>query len=189
MRTCLLITIIAVLTTCNSKKNDESLANEEGITRISKTVIDTPPPPPSGKIDIETFGDLKLGQASAETIKVLGEPDSKGRAIEWSADGLMHQDWVWKAKGLVLNMSYDKADPGNTAIIYTITAQAPCTYKTKAGMGLGSTYAEVQQAYKKDIDPEATDATQITVGSVYGGIIFSFTNDKASRIFVGAEAE
>jgi hypothetical protein len=56
-------------------------------------------------------------------------------------------------------------------------------------MGMGSSYAEVETAYKKDIDPEATDKTQITVGSVYGGIIFSFRNDKVSRIFLGAEAE
>jgi hypothetical protein len=56
-------------------------------------------------------------------------------------------------------------------------------------MRIGSSYAEVQEAYKKDIDPEATDKTQITVGSVYGGIIFSFKNDKAEKIFLGAEAE
>lgn len=116
-------------------------------------------------------------------------PDSRSKAIEWAADGLLHEDWGWKSSGLVLNMSSDKTNIDSTLSIYSITAIAPCFFKTKAGIGIGSSYAEVQAAYKKDIDPEATDKTQITVGSVYGRIIFSFKNDKVNKIFLGAEAE
>jgi hypothetical protein len=144
---------------------------------------------PAGKIDIESFGDIKLGQPYLEMQRVLGAPDTKSPAIEWAADGLMHEDWTWKNKGLVLNMSSDKNNVSGTMVIFTITATALCTFKTKAGMGIGSSYSEVRDAYEKDIDPEATDKTQITVGSVYGGIIFNFKNDKAERVFLGAEAE
>ncbi|NOT52053.1 MAG: hypothetical protein HOP10_12340 [Chitinophagaceae bacterium] len=192
MRTIFLIVGVAVLASCNSGTKTEVKVDGkqyEWDTTYPGTKDTASAPTPAGKTDIETFGDIKLGQASAETIKVLGEPDSKAEAIEWAADGLMHQDWTWKAKGLVLNMSYDKTKQESTTAIYTITAQAPCAFKTKAGLGIGNTYSEVEAAYKKDIDPEATDKTQITVGSVYGGIIFSFTNDKASTIFLGAQAE
>jgi len=146
-------------------------------------------PADMGKVDLESFGPIKLGQLYSEANKVLGVPDSKSKAIEWAADGLLHEDWTWKSKGLQMNMSSDKTNVEGTIAIFSITAEAPCDFKTKAGVGIGNSYAEVEATYKKDIDPEATDKTQITVGSIYGGIIFSFKNDKVNKIFLGAEAE
>ncbi len=183
-----LIAVIVLFTGCNTKSKNETKVTVD-TSSITPKYIPIEPNPASGKIDIETFGDIKLGQPFSQANVILGDPDSKGNAVEWATDGLMHQDMTWKAKGLVLNIAYEKTDPAKISVIYTITATAPCTYKTRAGMGIGNTYAEVEAAYKKDIDPEATDKTQITVGSVYGGIIFSFTNDKASKVFLGAEAE
>ncbi len=142
-----------------------------------------------GKVDLVTFGPIKVGQPYSEVKNLLGPPDTKSKTIEWAADGLLHEDWTWKSKGLLMNMSSDKTNVEGTLAIYTITAEAPCSYKTRAGVGIGSSYAEVEAAYKKDIDPEATDKTQITAGSVYGGIIFSFKNNKVNKIFLGAEAE
>ncbi len=190
MKQFLLVAFTIIFVACKSgKKENDETKNDSLTTTIKKDSVAAPAVEPAGKIDIESFGDIKLGQPYSETLKVLGEPDSKSEAIEWAADGLMHEDWTWKNKGLVLNMSSDKNNVPGTMVVFTITAKAACTFKTKAGMGIGSTYAEVQEAYKKDIDPEATDKTQITVGSVYGGIIFNFKNDKAERVFLGAEAE
>lgn len=189
-----LLLSIVLFIGCNSKtKTDEKTTNE-----TDTTVAVTPPtgdtaasatPPPTGKIDIESFGGIKLGMTFKELVAALGHPAKKGEAVEWGADGLVHQDWTYPAEGLVLNVSFEKDALISTGQIFSITAKAPNWYKTKASMGIGSTYSEVQEAYKKDIDPEATDKTQITVGSIYGGIIFSFKNDKAERIFLGAEAE
>ena len=44
-----------------------------------------------------------------------------------------------------------------------------------------SMYKEVMAAYENDIDKSFTDKATITVGSVYGGIIFSFKNDKVEK--------
>jgi len=145
--------------------------------------------PATSKIDIESFGEIKLGMSAADAKRILGNPKAEWPAIEWGADGLMHEEWTWKSKGLTLNMSSDKANRDSSLSVFSITANSPCIFKTKAGMGIGSSYEEVQEAYKKDIDPEATDKTQITVGSVYGGIIFSFRNNKAEKVFLGAAAE
>jgi hypothetical protein len=191
MRPLLLLLSLSLFLACNSGEKEEANTKTED-TMIAKPPVDPPPTveiQPAGKIDIETFGELKLGQSSADLLKILGEPEVKSRDVLWAADGLVHQDWVWNKKGLEIGMSYENGKENETAKIWSITAFAPCTYKTRAGMGMGNSYAEVENAYKKDIDPEATDKTQITVGSVYGGIIFSFENDKVNRVFLGAAAE
>ena len=192
MKQVLLIALTAFLFSCKSGNKQKPTETKNGDSITYQPPATDPPGvvmEPAGKIDIESFGDIKLGQPYLETVKALGNPDTKSPAIEWAADGLLHEDWTWKSKGLVLNMSSDKNNISGSMVVFTITATAPCSFKTKAGMGIGSTYAVVKEAYKKDIDPEATDKTQITVGSVYGGIIFNFKNDKAERVFLGAEAE
>ena len=197
MRNILSLISIAIFISCKSGTEKEK--------NIPATIVDSIPPIPpkdttskseyenpgqaTNKIDIESFGDIKLGQHYNETIKAVGNPDSKSKAVEWGADGLLHEDWTYKSKGLVLNMSSDKTNVEGSLSIFSITATSPCSFKTKAGVGIGSSYIEVQKAYKKDIDAEATDKTQITVGSVYGGIIFTFKDDKVSTIFLGAAAE
>ncbi len=179
---------------CKENKKETPVIKNETIDTVPGTKQDTVTPnnptrPPSGKIDIETFGTIKIGQHYAETIKALGNPDSKSKAIEWEADGLMHEDWTWKAKGLVLGMSSEHTNPEGSLAIFSITAKAPCDFKTRANIGIGNSYAEVNEAYKRDIDASVTDKTQIVVGSVYGGISFSFKNDKVEKIFLGAMAE
>jgi hypothetical protein len=184
--------ILILLVSCNSAKNDDTGTD---IKNDSSANVTAPPDTtattdlPSGKIDIESFGDIKLGQLHTETLRTLGEPASKTKAVEWGADGLMHEDWAWKDKGLELNMSSDKNNVPGTLAIFSITAKAPCTFKTKAGVGIGSSYAEVQEAYKRDIKPEENSKEQIVVGSVYGGIIFTFKNERVESIFLGAAAE
>ncbi|HSU26844.1 MAG TPA: hypothetical protein VLJ68_00560 [Chitinophagaceae bacterium] len=188
-RLLIMITAIVVFAGCNSGKKNNT---DEGIKKDGNNATTTTtsvPDRPSGKIDIESFGPLKLGQHVAETRQAIGPPGATAKPVEWAADGMMHEDWNWFSYGLLLNMSYDKTNKDATLAIFSITAEIPCDFKTKAGMGIGSSYAEVEATYKKDIDPEATDKTQITVGSVYGGIIFSFTNDKVSKVFLGAQAE
>lgn len=57
------------------------------------SVIPLPPadPPPGVEIkpagvDMESFGEIKLGMAHSDMLKVLGNPDIKSKPIEW---GLM----------------------------------------------------------------------------------------------------
>ncbi|MEO7924295.1 MAG: hypothetical protein ABIR30_11515 [Chitinophagaceae bacterium] len=196
MRNYLLVVAFLFAVGCKSKAKNETVTTENKPADTTVSTQQNPPdstasttPPPAGKIDIETFGPLRLGMPYKETVNAMGQPGRKGDAVEWAADGLVHQDWRYLAEGIVLNISFEKDQLLQTGAIFAITATSPCVFKTKAGMGIGSTYAEVQEAYKRDIDPEATDKTQITVGSVYGGIIFSFKNDKAEKIFIGAAAE
>jgi hypothetical protein len=181
-----------VMVACHSKTKTTDTGDKTVKDTISlpvKDSVSTTGPADNAKVDIESFGAIKSGQHYSKTLEVLGQPDSKSKPIEWGADGLFHEDWTWKENGLVLNMSFDKTNIDSTLSIFSITAKAPCDLKTKAGLGIGSSYAEVEAAYKNDIDPYTTNKTQITVGDLYGGIIFSFKNEKVNKIFLGAKAE
>jgi hypothetical protein len=74
--------------------------------------------------------------------------------------------------------------PGNQSL-NMITITKPCELKTKRNIGIGSTYEEVDNAYRKEINPEFSDTETLTAGSIYGGIIFSFQNMRV----IGASAE
>ena len=182
-------TVVLFILSCKSSKEEKSQPDARKDSTITITTDSTQKTTPSaGKIDIESLGDIKLGQPATSLIKVLGEPDNKTKAIEWEADGLLHEDWTWKSKGLIINMSSEIND-ASTLQVFSIKAKAPCTFKTKASIGIGSSYAEVQEAYKKDINAEESNKEQVTVGSIYGGIIFTFRNDKVESVFLGAAAE
>jgi hypothetical protein len=190
MKQYLILSAIILFASCNAGKKEDTKTTVDTITTpVPETTQVAPPPPGAGKIDIETFGDVKIGQPHVKTIEAIGQPDKKSKKEEWAADGQLHTDWSYTSKGLTLNMTFTKGGTDTTGYVFSITADAKATFKTRAGMGIGNTYAEVQEAYKRDIDKESTTTDQITVGSIYGGIIFSFKDGKVSHIFLGAAAE
>jgi len=180
-----------VMAACKSKTKTTVTGEKNGMDTTLTTGKDTASNTGQSieKIDIESFGTIKRGQHYSKTLEAIGQPDSKSKPVEWAADGLFHEDWTWKENGLVLNMSFDKKNNDSTLSVHSITAKAPCNFKTAAGMGIGSSYAEVEAAYKNNIDPYTTNKDQITVGDLYDGIIFSFKDDKVIKIFLGAAAE
>lgn len=189
----LTISIALLVVSCSSNK-----AKDEAKTTANKdTLAGKAPDSTSNKLPVDTIvtketdlggvGELSLGLGQTTITGLLGQPESKSTAEKWDVDGLIHQDWFYQSKGIMVNMESDNtaADP----TIFSITIISPCGFRTKKNMGIGSTYQEVMAAYENDIDKSFTDKTSITVGSVYGGIIFNFKNDKAEKIFIGAAAE
>ncbi len=130
---------------------------------------------------------LKLQAKDTEVIKNLGECTNKSKATVWGADGLLHQTWKYDAKGIELDM----VKSNGQQIVGSITITTPCDYKTSKNIGIGSSKQEVTNAYKNEINNEdsALAPSRIVIGSIYGGTIFKFENDKVSSIFVGAAAE
>ena len=184
-------TFAILIASCNSSKlEDEAKPDINKDTTLAvpdSTTNPTSKDTAASEADLGRVGDLLLGLSDTKAIELLGQPDSKSKAEKWGADGLMHQDWLYKLKGITLNMDNSKGN--DKQAIFSITIASPCTLKTKTNMGIGSTYNEVMAAYANNIDKSFTDKATITVGSVYGGIIFSFKNDKAEKIFIGAAAE
>ena len=183
-------TIISLLAACQSGKSTDDSKNvihpdsfnipaQDSITNeTNKDPVTT---------DLDYIGELALGQGQLSILEKIGAPEKKSKTEEWGADGLFHQDWEYPSKGIILNMNSDKENGDMT--VFSITISSPCQFKTKKNIGIGNTYNEVKTAYEKEIDKEASDKNIITVGSLYGGLIIEFKNEKVVKIFSGAAAE
>jgi hypothetical protein len=185
---------LVVLAACNtkSKTGTTDSGDKKGTDTVltpGKDSLTVTGQTDTEKVDLVSLGTLKLGQSYRLVQETIGPPDSKSKATEWAADGLLHEDWTWKKSGLVMNMSSDKNNKDSTLAIFSITAIAPCDLKTKAGIGIGSSHAEVEAAYKDAIDPYSSNKDMITVGDLYGGIFLTFRDEKVVKLFLGAKAE
>ena len=132
----------------------------------------------------EAVGFLKIGLAAAEVLAGLGEPADKSPIRIWGADGLEHQKWRYPAKGI----EFDMVKRDGAFLVNMIRITTPCEYKTKQGIGIGSSAQEVQAAYTNKLNPEHND-TKLVAGTIYGGIIFGLDGGAVSSIFIGAAAE
>lgn len=98
------------------------------------------------------------------------------------------QEWRFKKLGLQLSLASEKK--GGAKSVLSITTEAPCSLATERGIRIGSTSTEVTRAYGDVRDKEQSEPGKTFVaGSIYGGVIFSFTGGKVSQIFIGAAAE
>lgn len=164
---------------CNSgKSNTEKIIPEDTLSTHFVQLQQT---------DLNHIGELVLGMSSAAVIKKLGQPESTSTVEVWGADGLSHQDWEFPSKGISLNMI--RSDKEALFEIFSIRIASPCNFKTNKNIGIGNSNQEVTSAYTDEIDKTASDENIITVGSLYGGIILEFKENKAVKIFLGAAAE
>ncbi|HQV07459.1 MAG TPA: hypothetical protein PKW62_11885, partial [Chitinophagaceae bacterium] len=81
------------------------------------------------------------------------------------------------------NMIQENADTNFQ--IFSITISSPSTIKTKKQIGIGSTYEEVMQAYQNEIDPAASSAKLVVVGSLNGGLLIYLHNHQVIRLSSG----
>lgn len=137
----------------------------------------------------EKIGELALGLPAARVIALHGEPGERGRDEIWEADGAHHQDWSWPHLGLTLDMVSDSREGEKK--IGSVTTRAPSTLATAKGITIGSPRGEVLELYGALRDPEfpVDDKAQFIAGSIYGGLMFTFADDKVTRLFLGAGAE
>lgn len=132
----------------------------------------------------ESIGDLKIGLSALKTKELIGEPAERSKAEKWEADGETHQNWLYTKEGITLEMIGE-----GDQMINSISIIAPCNFKTKKQIGIGSSKEEVLKAYNITIDRSVGESDNITVGTVYGGLMFNFENGKVNSIFIGSSAE
>ncbi len=134
----------------------------------------------------ERVGDLSLGIDDSVVLQILGDPDKKTAAQIWGADGMEHQRWLYPSKGIELGMIRN----GSKQVVDRISLKSPCDFKTQRGIQIGGKVADVQLAYKNEINPHSSrpEAT-IVAGTIYGGIIFGIKDGVVNSLFIGAAAE
>jgi hypothetical protein len=136
----------------------------------------------------ERLRGLRLRLPEKDVLKLLGSPATRGKLVFQEADGNYVQDWYYPDKGIELWMSAGEKK-SEVKTIANITASAPCTFATRKSIKIGDAESAARKAYTEHVDRETSDPDTLVVGSIYGGIIFNFTEGKVSRIFVGAAAE
>jgi hypothetical protein len=139
-------------------------------------------------LSAERLGGLRLGLPEKDVLKLLGSPATRGELVFQEADGNYVQDWHYPDKGIELLMSAGEKKSGGKTIA-NFTASAPCTFATRKGIKIGDAESAARKAYTEHVDRESSDPGTLVVGSIYGGIIFNFTEGKVSSIFFGAAAE
>lgn len=136
----------------------------------------------------ESFGGLKLDMAIAELTPLIDCGAIKGEPVLWEGIGEIIQEWDYPECGVKLQMS--TADPNVSQIISSIAIRAPSQLATARGIQIGSSESEVMAAYADYEDTEhSAPGESFMAGSVYGGLIFSFEDDKVVRMFLGAGVE
>lgn len=130
---------------------------------------------------------LKLGLKQESVIEKLGVPEKKGKDVYWGAIGTYNQEWNYKSQGILLTMESDNENGLKTVAMITLIE--PCTMKTSQKIGIGTDKKVLYDKYSELIDNTFSSETSIVVGSIYGGVIFSLTDNKVSKIFVGTAAE
>src|SRR5689334_13911900 len=105
MRPYLLLVALFIFSNCNNSKTTEDNKLVDTTHTKKADPLSGNTTPGAGKIDVESFGTLKLGQSAEQVLQALGKPTSSTKPIEWEADGLMHEDWLYPEKGLSLNFA------------------------------------------------------------------------------------
>lgn len=136
----------------------------------------------------ERLGPLRVDQPTAEAKRLIPCPVQRGPVERWGADGDDHQAWTAPACGLTLDVG--AAESAGRQTIRAITLTRPSAWKTRRGLGVGSTEREVIAAYGRDRERETSvPGERLVAGTVYGGLVFTFHQGRVTRIFLGAAAE
>jgi hypothetical protein len=138
--------------------------------------------------DKEQIGKLRLGLPEPEVKLIIPGKPVLGPEKLWGADGQYHQEWHYPDGGISLGMVAKKK--GGIKSIESITLTSPSTLQTQRGIRIGSTEAEVVKAYGPFRNAEDSRPGELLVaGSIFGGVMFDFQQERVSRIFIGAAAE
>src|SRR6266542_3145766 len=120
-------------------------------------------------IKTESLFILNNASNASEVINQLGQPEEKSKLELLGYDGLEHQTWYYRSKGLEIGFVTDDT---KTQIVGSINISYPSELKLNKGIGIGSTKDEVLRAYKKEIDQKNKwgGNDKLVAGTEFGGV-------------------
>ena len=137
-------------------------------------------------MDKENIGEIRLNKNYNEIVESYGEPNEISEPSFSDVDGEYYFSADYPEKGIFLVFLIKNESVKKVA---TIEIKKPSELKTSRQIGIGSNYEEVKNAYKELFNSEFSDTETIIIGSIYGGIVFNFKDNKVERIYIGASAE
>ena len=136
----------------------------------------------------ERIGDLRIGLSEKGIRKAIPCPLKRGPDTWWGADDAYHQEWKFVDCGIRLSMASE--NKGAAKSVESIEIVSPSNLGTKKNIRIGSAKQEVIKAYKSHWNKEDSKLSGgFVAGSIYGGLMFTFENNKVTSIFLGAAAE
>ena len=135
----------------------------------------------------ESIGKLKIEMREDEVISILGKPECQSKKQFSQVDAFYHQDWNYPSKGISLQMASETED--SLSQVQIIQIKFPSKLTTSREIMIGDSYYEVEQKYGKFQNTEESKPTTFVVGSVYGGLVFSFQDQKVTKIYLGYLAD
>jgi hypothetical protein len=119
-------------------------------------------PRAGGIWETETLGGVRVGMTMSEVEAVLGKAEKTTPPSEEGATGDWASSWTYTSKKISVSFAGPKKDgPHHARSVYT---EGGSKLKTGAGIAAGSTKAEVEKAYGKDIDKTSSNDQEIAVG-------------------------
>ena len=134
-----------------------------------------------------SVGALKNGTAMNDVINALGEPEEETEAECQGYDNDFHKSLSYKSKGISIGVQAEEEH--GDYILSSLNLEAPFSGKTVEGIGIGSSEAEVKNAYGDIINLEDSSSHCIVLGSTFGGVHFGIENGVVCYIYFGASAE
>lgn len=132
------------------------------------------------------FGPFRLKMTAGQVKKISHCEFHYGKQEEEGATGLYITDWTSSDCGITLTMG--SSEPQGTQTIQRMKLESNSPLLTQRHIGIGSSMADVTAAYGRERDVSSSDDLFVA-GSLYGGMVFGFTNGKVSSVFLGAAAE
>ncbi len=135
----------------------------------------------------DTLAGVSPGVSQDELEKRFGKPTSKSRLQEEQATGEHVSHWKWP-DGLSAMMSATSAKGKLHARLLML--EAPSKLSTGRGIAIGSSRKQVEAAYAKEIDKQASTAEEVIVGERLGGLRVSFDAQQRVRsLSLGSDGE
>jgi hypothetical protein len=183
---------ISIFASCSNNSNQNTNKNLQSYLETTKSPVDSKNSHDE-MLDKgfeleknEKIGKLQFGLSFEKVVDLIGEPGKKPEYVVSEADGETYKNVDYTNKGIYL--SFEMKEDSTTELA-SIEIKESCEMKTTKDVGIGSSLEEVKNAYRGLINPEGSGQETLVVGTIYGGLVFNFKNNKVIRVFIGASAE
>jgi hypothetical protein len=139
-------------------------------------------PAHAGVLD-EPIGPLRRGMTDMRVKRAAGPPRAASEPQRGEATGMWEKSWDYPGVRLWFEAKRARGTPW---VLRAIDVRAGSDWKTRRGISIGSTRAQVARAYRRDTNKAESTADQIVAGSSHGGVTFTMVDDRVTEIFVGA---